>query len=111
MPTDISTRTLIIGLKSTGKTLAKIAGLIDLSIRTINSIYGLAIKRGFEPNLRPLKIQDIHIADASRSSRPSKQTTEIRAKILSKVRFDRYGREKTYTDITSELSNISAITI
>lgn len=105
MPTDIATRALIIGLKSSGKTSTEVSELTRISVRTINDIYARAIKRGFDPNLRPLEICDAYLADAPRSGRPKKQTTEARDKILSKVRFDRYGREKTCADIAGELSS------
>lgn len=112
---EISTRALIIGLKSTGKTTVEVAELTNIPVRTINAIYARAISRGFDPNRRPLKLHDIYLADAPRSGRPSKQNTDIQAEVLLKVRFDRYGREKTCANIASELSlsgiDISVITI
>lgn len=115
MHTEISTRALIIGLKTTGKTSVEVAELTNIPVRTINAIYARAIKRGFDPNRRPLELHDIYLTDAPRSGRPSKQTTDIQAKILTKVRFDRYSREKTCANIAGELSSkgndISAITV
>lgn len=72
MPTDIATRALIIGLKSTGKTSTEVSELTEISVRTINSIYARAIERGFDPNFRPLKICDAYLVDAPRSGRPKK---------------------------------------
>lgn len=115
MHTEISTRALIIGLKSTGKTTVEVAELTNIPARTINAIYARAISRGFDTNRRPLEIHDTYLADAPRSGRPSKQKTDIQTEVLSKVRFDRYGREKTCADIAGELSlsgiDISAVTI
>lgn len=85
MPTDIATRAMIIGLKSSGKTSTEVSELTKISVRTMNDIYARAIKRGFDPNLRPLEICDAYLADAPQSGRPKKQTTEARDKILSKV--------------------------
>jgi transposase len=115
MHTDVATRAFVVGLKSTGKTTNEVADLTGLQPRTINRIYGRAIERGFDPNQRPLAIRDDYLVDASRSGRPKKQTPETQDKILAKVRFDRYGREKTCADIAGELSqegiDISATTI
>lgn len=113
--TDISTRVLIVALKSPfgGKSTAQIAEETGLSIRTINDIYARAIKRGFEPN-RPLKILPEYVEDATRSGRPRKQEV-VKEEIINKVRLDRYGREKSCTDLTGELSHagfiISSITV
>jgi hypothetical protein len=104
MHTDIATRAFVVGLKSTGKTTNEVADLTGLQARTINRIYGRAIERGFDPNQRPLAIRDDYVVDASRSGRPTKQKPETEDKILTKVRFDRYGREKTCADIVGELS-------
>jgi transposase len=115
--TEISMRALIITLKSplVGLTSAEIFGQTGISISTINRIYGRAIERGFDPNIRPLVIKDEWLEDAPRSGRPRKQTTENIEKVVEKVRKDRYGREKSCADLAGELSteglDISAITI
>lgn len=115
MHTELSTRALIVGLKSAGKTSVEVAELTSIPVRTVNDIFARAIKRGFDPNRRPLQLQDVYLADAPRSGRPRKQTTDVQAEILTKVRLDRYRREKTYANIAGELSSqgndISAITI
>ena len=115
--TDISTRALIITLKSpvVGLSSADIFATTGISISTINRIYGRAIQRGFDPNIRPLVIKDEWLEDASRSGRPRKQTPETTERVVAKVRKDRYGREKSCADLAGELSkeglDISAITI
>ncbi|KAJ4155562.1 hypothetical protein LMH87_000800 [Akanthomyces muscarius] len=48
-----------------------------------------AIKRGFDPNLRPIIIKDAYLEDAPRSGRPSKQTAENQEAILKKIKLDR----------------------
>ncbi|KAJ5111838.1 hypothetical protein NUU61_001468 [Penicillium alfredii] len=116
MPISIATRALVIGFKATGKTTREIEDLTKLPKRTINDIYARAIQRGFDPNERPLILPDDILADAPRSGRrPTKQSTESQDKTLAKVRFDRYGREKTCADIAGELSqegiDISTITV
>jgi transposase len=115
MPTSMGTRATVLALRSTGKTTAEVAGLLELSDRTVNDIYARAIKRGFDPVKRPIQIDDVFIADAPRSGRPKKQSPELQEKVLAKVRHDRFGREKTCADIAGEISleglNISATTI
>ena len=115
--TDLSTRALIVGLKSpsVGKKTSEIARITGVPARTINSIYARAIKRGFEPNELPLDLQPFYLEDAPRSGRPSKQRADIKEKIEEKVRRDRYGREKSCADLAGDLSqegiDISAITV
>jgi hypothetical protein len=50
--TDISTRALIVALKSPtrGKTTAEVAEKTGLTTRQVNKIYARAIERGFDPN-------------------------------------------------------------
>ncbi|OJD17209.1 hypothetical protein AJ78_02702, partial [Emergomyces pasteurianus Ep9510] len=75
--TDIATRSLVVTLKSIGeKTSIEISDLTGLSVRGINSIYARAIERGFDPNTRPIVIQDCWLADSPRSGRPIKRTSE-----------------------------------
>ncbi|KAK0750829.1 hypothetical protein B0T18DRAFT_387052 [Schizothecium vesticola] len=84
--TDISTRALIITLKSpvVGLTSADIFATTGISISTINRIYGRAIGREFDLNIRPLVIKDEWLEDASRSGRPRKQTPEATEKVVTK---------------------------
>ncbi|KAF1981718.1 hypothetical protein K402DRAFT_312670, partial [Aulographum hederae CBS 113979] len=116
--TDIATRALVVALKSpiVGKSTAEVIEKTGLSKSTINTIYARAIERGFDPNILPLVIKNEYLIDAPRSGRPSKQKDpEIQDAITTKVRLDRYGREKSCADIAGELSqqgiNISAATV
>ncbi|OBT44174.1 hypothetical protein VE00_04785 [Pseudogymnoascus sp. WSF 3629] len=104
--TDISTRALIVALKSPtrGKTSAEVAEKTGLSTRQINRIYARAIERGFDPNHMPLTLRDEWLQDAPRSGRLVKQTVETTQDVVAKVRTDRYGREKACADIAGELS-------
>ena len=105
--TDIATRALVVSLKApySSKTTAKVSTITGLSSRQVNRIYARAIKRGFDPNQRPLSLRDEYLQDAPRSRRPLKRTTEAQESVISKVRRDRYGREKSAADITSKLSS------
>lgn len=74
---DIATRALIVTLKSSfggAKTTQEVSFLTGIPIRTINSIYGRAIERGFDPNIRPLNLKDEHLQDGVRLGRPSKDS-------------------------------------
>ncbi|OAX81454.1 hypothetical protein ACJ72_04204 [Emergomyces africanus] len=75
--TDIATRSVVVALKSIcEKTSIEISGITGLSVRAINLIYARAIERGFDPNARPFVIRDAWLADAPRSGRPKKKTSE-----------------------------------
>jgi transposase len=111
---DLATRALIIAYKADGKTNQEITGMTGAEKRTINSIYARAIERGFDPAVRPLKLENKHVEDAPRTGRPSKQQQAFE-KVVNLVRRDRYGREKTCADIAGDLSqdglDISASTV
>jgi transposase len=111
---DNSTRATVIVLKAIGKPNHEITGLTRVKKRTINSIYARAIKRGFNPGLQPLQLEDKHLEDAHRSRRPSKRST-VSQQVVDTVRTNQYGREKSCANIASLLSqqgfNMSASTV
>lgn len=111
---DIATRALIVAYKADGKSNNEITGLTGVGKSTINSIYTRAIKRGFDPAERPIKLLNKYLEDAPRSGRPSQQQQAFE-KVVDLVRRDRYGREKSCADIAGELSqnglDISASTV
>ncbi|KAK5992412.1 hypothetical protein PT974_05816 [Cladobotryum mycophilum] len=114
--TDITTRTTVIVLKSAaGKTSREVSEITGLSIRTIDRIYARAVDRGFDPDIRPLKISLEFIQDAPRSGRPSKQTEQVKNSISAKVRGDQCGGEKSCADLAEELGqeghSVSATTV
>jgi hypothetical protein len=87
MPTDIATRALVVTLKApsgAGKTSIEIQAMTGIPRRTIDDIYCRAIKRGFEPNERPLRLKNAWLEDAPRPGRPSKQTQENKDLIFMK---------------------------
>jgi hypothetical protein len=100
---NLATRALIIAYKANSKTNYEITGLTSVEKRTINLIYAQAIRRGFNPAVRPMRLENKHVKDAKRSSRPLKQQ-QVFEKVVNLVRRDRYRREKTYTDIAGDLS-------
>lgn len=103
--TDLSTRALIVTLKSPfgGKSTSQISAITGISPRTIDAIYGRACQRGFEPNGPTIKLLPEYLEDAPRAGRPRKQE-DIQEATIQKVRFDRYGREKSCADIAGDLS-------
>ncbi|OKP00652.1 hypothetical protein PENSUB_7735 [Penicillium subrubescens] len=95
-------RVTVVALRAyTTKTSSEIAKIVGLSIATVNHIYARAIERGFDPI--HTKITDEYVQDSPRTGRPTKQDPETVNTILSKVRLDRYGREKTCADIAGRL--------
>lgn len=102
--TDIATRAFVVALKSSGsKTTTEVAELTALNPRTIDRIYARAIAAGFDPHHRPITIKDEYVRDKPKSGRPTKQTPEARDQLLSLIRHDRYGRERTCADFSASL--------
>ncbi|KAK4869163.1 hypothetical protein LT330_006163 [Penicillium expansum] len=112
---DIAKRAIVVSCKATGLSTTTISELSGLSTRTVNRIYERALANGFDPNSRPWNISDDMLADAPRSGRPTKQTTDVQTQVLSKVQTDENGREKICTDIAGEMSleghDISSTTV
>ncbi|OKP14389.1 hypothetical protein PENSUB_14168 [Penicillium subrubescens] len=110
----IAKRATVVALKSyTTKWCTEITILTELSVPSVNRIYAKAIKRGFDPHRTV--VDNEFVEDKPRSGKPTKQDPSTIDIILSKVRLDRYGREKTCADLASDLSkleiNISASTV
>ena len=88
--TDITTHALVITLKSHfggSKRTKEVSFLTDISERTIRDIYARAISGGFDPNKRPINIENEYLANAPRSGRPTMKTEENQKFILDKVRL------------------------
>lgn len=102
--TDIATRASVVAMKYSGKSSSYISDILGISVRQVNRIYSRAIERGFDPHRPVFRISDAILIDLPRSGRPSKQTPQTLERITTKVRYDRYGREKTCADLAAELS-------
>jgi hypothetical protein len=103
--TDIPQRVAVLALKAAGKPTTYIHEVIGIPISTINKILARAILRGFDPAKLPFDLRLEYIEDAPRPGRPTKQIPEIQTIVIDKVRLDRYGREKTCTNLAGELSD------
>ncbi|KAJ5661176.1 uncharacterized protein N7484_000548 [Penicillium longicatenatum] len=108
---DLAMRSAIVTMRAIGMTTSEISERTNISIRTISSIWKRALERGFDPQSQPSIITEAHVTDAVRSGRPEKQTQEVIHLALSKARPDRYGREKTFATIASELCSALNISI
>ena len=82
---DCSTRAQAITLKILSATYEQIQQQTDIPRRTVLDIYARAIEQDFDPKVEHPIIRDIHVQDAPRSGRTSKQTEENKEEILSKV--------------------------
>ncbi|KAI1521835.1 HTH-23 domain containing protein, partial [Pyrenophora tritici-repentis] len=73
--TDLSTRALIVTLKSpfSGKSTSHISDITGIPPRTINAIYARACQRGFELNALTIKLLLKYLEEALRTGRPRKQ--------------------------------------
>ena len=96
-----ATRAQALALKISGYcSNEEIERITGIKARSVNNIVDRAIERGLDLN-NPI-ILDRHVANGPRPGRPSKQA-KSKDQIIAKVRRDRYGREKTYALIATEL--------
>jgi hypothetical protein len=102
---DNATRAQALALKLEGIPNARIESITGIQPSTLSKLLKKAIERGLNPT-ESHRILDHHVEDGKRSGRPTKQTTEIVQDVLSKVRRDRHGREKTCAQIVIELGNV-----
>jgi transposase len=108
---DNATRAQALALKMQGIPNATIESITGIQPNTLSKLYKKAKERGLNPAVSQ-RILDHHVEDGKRSGRPTKQTTEIIQDVISKVRRDRYGREKSCTQIAADLSGrVSAMTV
>jgi hypothetical protein len=103
---DNTTRAQALTLKLAGVSNAKITSIIGIKTRNLNSLYQKAILCGLDPS-EDAKLLDIHVQDTTHSERLKKQTDTIKEKVLCKVWTDRYGREKTCSQIATEDGGVS----
>jgi transposase len=107
---DTATRAQALGLKLAGHSNQEIKDATRIPPRTLQLIYTRAIKRGLDPS-KSTTILSIYIDDAPRSGRPTKQTVELINNVISKVRQDRFGREKSCAQIAGEVGGVSSTTV
>ena len=110
---DSTTRAQALTLKAVGLTDAQIEEVTGIPSRTLNNLLDKAAKAGFElldANGRLGRICNAYIDNALKAGRPGKG--EFTEEVLQKVRQNRSGREKLYTQIVMELEGkVSAITV
>jgi transposase len=106
---DIATRAQALALKLIGRSNAEIEEITGIPPRTLQQIYRRAVERGLEPS-KTAKLIDIYIVDAPRSGRPTKQTQKLINDVISKVRQDRFRREKSCTKLGTEVGGVSSQT-
>jgi hypothetical protein len=107
---DNATRAQALTLKLVGLSNAKITSIISIKTQTLNKLYQKAISRGLDP-CEDAKLLNIYVQDATYSGWLKKQTDIIKEEVLSKVRTDRCGREKTCTQIVAEVRDVSDTTV
>ncbi|KAI1507544.1 hypothetical protein Ptr86124_013478 [Pyrenophora tritici-repentis] len=90
--TDLSTRALIVTLKSpfSGKSTSHISDITGIPPRTINAIYARACQRGFELNALTIKLLLKYLEEALRTGRPRKQEAIQEAAIERSSRSKRF---------------------
>jgi len=80
-----------------------------MSVSRIKSVVQEARKRGFD-EAKSRIILDIYLKDTPQLGRPTKRTSAKIREVIEKVRYNRYGREKSTTQLALD-TNISAKTI
>ncbi|KAJ6104633.1 hypothetical protein N7523_010953 [Penicillium sp. IBT 18751x] len=75
--TDNTTRGVILGLKMAGKGNADIAEIVGMTPGAISMLYFRALKKGFDPEKRPLGVSNVFFGKGSTQSSPNK--AKIRA--------------------------------
>jgi hypothetical protein len=107
---DNTIRAQALTLKLAGLSNAKIISITGIKTRNLNSLYQKAISRGLDPS-EDAKLLYIHVQDTVHSERPKKQTDTIKEEVLYKIRSDHYGREKTCSQIATEVGGVSDTTV
>ncbi|KAJ5971347.1 uncharacterized protein N7479_001265 [Penicillium vulpinum] len=90
---DIYKRAIIVACKANGVNTTTLSEQVGLQSK--------AIENGFDPESRPWNISDAMLADAPRSGRPTKQSSDVKSQVLLKAQL---GQEKSCADIAEELS-------
>ncbi|KAJ5761742.1 uncharacterized protein N7511_005124 [Penicillium nucicola] len=101
---DIAKRSVVVTSKAAGVRSADIAEIVGLTKRTVDRIYERALAKGFDATLRPWNISDAMLADAPRSGRPKNLSLELENGVVTKVCYNRYGRERSCADIARDIS-------
>ncbi|KAG6112225.1 hypothetical protein E4U14_002133 [Claviceps sp. LM454 group G7] len=105
-PHDIATRASVVTLKAICLPTTEVASLTGIPTRTVNKIFANAIERGFDPQRRPVIVKNCYVEEAPRSGRPTKQTPELKEALLSKVRDNGDGRQKTCAELADDLGHL-----
>jgi len=107
---DIATRAQALALLQAGVPNRRIESLTGITSRHIYRLLDKAIERGYDPKSPKPVILDSYVTDDVRPGRPRKQE-DAKDEILSKVRSNRHGREKTCAHIANEIGGVSAMTV
>ncbi len=106
---DDGTRLQALTLIEAGIAHQIITAVTDISRRTINRLQKKARDRGYDPQ-QSNKLFLSYVTDQPRSGRPAVVTPEVESAIITAVRKDRYGREKTSFMLAAE-QGLSSTTI
>lgn len=78
--TDNTTRGVILGLKIAGKGNADIAEIVGMTPGAVSMLYFRAIKKGYDPEKRPLGVSDSFFGGGSTPGSPKKHKTRASKK-------------------------------
>ncbi|KAF4450169.1 hypothetical protein F53441_6687 [Fusarium austroafricanum] len=110
MQTDIATRAMVVALMAPSggaKTTIEIHAITGLPVQTIRNIYAEAIRRGFEPNQRPLRLINAMVEDTTRHLECVRKTGDL---IVAKAMIDfGLGSGSTTANIASEPTDIGIL--
>jgi hypothetical protein len=95
---DNTTRGLILGLKIAGKPPSEISELTGMRANTVSKLWARAVKRGFDPEKRPLSVSDSFFIDGrSADSSPAATPTPVSKKRKFTAK-KRQSKEKTKSE-------------
>lgn len=84
---DNTTQAFLIGLRAIGKNSYEIAALTGIPRQTIDGAYQRALKNGFDPDKRPIKIDDTLFAPVEGRSKSTPSPAK-RKRVEPKVESD-----------------------
>jgi len=100
---DLATRAQALTLKMLNFSNDDITSITGMSKQTVWRYMDRAIERGLDLKARPIQILNHHVEDDPKPGRPRKKRPENKDAVVTKVRTDRFGREKSCANIADEL--------
>lgn len=96
---DASTRAQVVALRDFGATAKEVAARTGVEERSQRRMLHTAKERGF---VSGGKVLNSHVEDGKKSGAPLKRTPSFTEEVVAKVRRDRFGREKSTSQMAKK---------